>query len=134
MARSYIVWSLCSVLAALVSGWMLWRAVDRQRRNDPELVWLWIALLAYDPAHTALMLGQVTFVTMIPVVGAWAAARRGLDRITGILLGLAVHVKLFVALLVVFFAVRRRLRVVAWMTGSIAVIVVMTLPLVGMRS
>ena len=77
LARSYIVWSGCSVLAVLVSGWILWRTLNRQQRKHRELVWLWIALLAYYPTHTAPMLGQVTFVPMVPVVDAWPAACRG---------------------------------------------------------
>ena len=134
MARSYLVWSFFGIVGVLVSGWLVWRALARRQRDHRELIWLWIALLAYYPTHTALLLGQVTFVTMLPVVGAWAAARRSRDGLAGVLLGLALHFKLFVALLAVFFIVRLRWRVVLWMAGSAAAIGLLTLPLVGTRS
>jgi len=108
--RSYMLRSLCSVFAPLVAGWMLWRTRDPQQRNHRERVWSWIPLLACCPTHTAPMLGQVTFVTMVPVVDAWAAACRGRDGLAGALLGLATHFRLFVALLAVFFNIRRRWR------------------------
>jgi hypothetical protein len=134
MARSYLVWSCWSVTGAFVSGWLVWQGLRRQRRDHRELVWLWIALLAYYPTYTALMLGQVTFVTMVPIVGAWAAARRRRDRLAGVLLGLALHLKLFVALLAVLFAVRRNWTVVVWMAGSAAALGLLTLPFVGTSS
>jgi hypothetical protein len=109
----------------------MWRGLRQVDSEDSELVWLWIALLVYFPTYTALTLGQVTFYTLLPLAGAWLAARRGHDRLAGILVGVAVGLKVFVALLVIFFALQRRWRVVAWSVVTILFTVLVTLPFVG---
>jgi hypothetical protein len=131
LSASYIAWSTFSLLSGLSACVLLWRGLRQVDRKDSELVWLWIALLLYFPTYTAITLGQVTFCTLLPLAGAWLAARRGHDRLAGMLVGVAVSLKVFVALLVIFFVLQRRWRVVAWSIGAILFTVLVTLPFVG---
>ena len=131
LSASYIAWSVFSLLSGLFACAVMWRGLRQVDSEDSELVWLWIALLVYFPTYTALTLGQVTFYTLLPLAGAWLAARRGHDRLAGILVGVAVGLKVFVALLVIFFALQRRWRVVAWSVVTILFTVLVTLPFVG---
>ncbi len=58
--------------------------------------------------------GQFNLVLLSLLIAAWDAARRGHDRLAGILLGVATALKLFPGWLLLCFALRGRWRVVGW--------------------
>ena len=128
---AYAVWVALSLVSGLCACALLWRGVRQADRKDSELVWLWLAFLVYFPTYTAVTLGQVTTFLFLALAGAWLAARRGRGRLAGVLVGVAVSLKPFVALLVVFFALQRRWRVVAWAIGTALLTALVTLPFVG---
>ena len=131
LRASYLWWAGYSLCSGLLACALLWRELHSADRNHLELVWLWLVFLIYFPTYSAFTMGQVTMVVLLPLVGAWFAARSGNDRLAGLLLGVAVSLKLFIALVAVFFAIQRRWRVLAWALGTILLIVVVTLPFVG---
>ena len=131
LASGYLVWTALSVAMGLCACFIIWRELNPAERTASGLIWFWIALLACYPTYTAITMGQVTFLMLLPLAGAWLAARRGHDRVAGMLVGLGVSLKVFVALLVIFFALQRRWRVVAWSIGAILFTVLVTLPFVG---
>ena len=128
---SYAAWAAFSLFCALASCWGMVRTRSARTAGEVGLLWLWLMLLAYYPTHTAVMLGQVTLVLMAVLVGAWLAARNGRDRTAGLLLGLAVNLKLFVALLPLYLVWQRRWRAAGWTVVSAGGIALATLPLVG---
>jgi hypothetical protein len=134
LSTGYLVWTALSLLFGLLTCAVLWRESRQADDNVSELVWLWISLFLYFPTFVVLALGQVTFLELVPLAGAWLAARRGKDTFAGILLGLAVSLKVFFALLVVFFALQRRWRVVAWSIGVVLSLALATVPVVGIRA
>ena len=128
---AYSVWSALSLACALLACAWISRALRPAGATDAELVWFWLAVLVYYPTHTALMLGQVTFVVMALVSGAWMAARSRRERTAGILLGIALNLKLFCGLLVVYFAWQRRWRAAFWAVASTLAVALVPLPWVG---
>jgi hypothetical protein len=134
LSTGYTVWIVFGVVSGLLMCTVLWWELRQASGGASELVWLWIAFFSYFPSFVAVGMGQVTFSTLVPLVGAWLAARHGKDRWAGVLLGLAVSLKVFFALLVVFFVSQRRWRIVAWSIGATLVIALATLPVVGVRA
>ena len=131
LEASYAAWAALSLFCALASCWGMVRTRSARAGGEVGLLWFWLAILAYYPTYTAVMLGQVTFVLMLVLVGAWHAARSGRHRTAGLLLGLAVNLKLFVALLPVYLVWQRRWKAVGWTALSAAGIALATLPFVG---
>gem|GEM_PF-2711718 len=85
------------------------------------------ALLLWTPVWEDLLHGQLSLLVAALVVGSWAAFRVGWERLAGALLGLSVSVKLLPAVIVAYFALERRWRVVGW---AILTAVVTTAPAV----
>ena len=131
LARGYAIWSALSLVAGLCACALLWRGLRPPGQNATALLWLWLAFLVYFPTYTALTMGQVTMILFLVVAGAWLAARSGRDRLAGVLLGVAVSLKVFTALVVVYFALQRRWRAVAWSIGTMLCAALVTLPFAG---
>lgn len=116
---AYRLWAglslICGALAmALVGTTVLRRPASRRLAS---WFWLWILLLAYFPTWASIQLGQVSLLLFLLLAVAWLAGRRDHDRLAGIALGLALSLKLFAGVLVLFFAARRRWAAVAWSLG-----------------
>ena len=131
LARAYAIWTALSLVAGLCACALLWRGLRPPGQNSSGLLWLWLAFLVYFPTYTAVTMGQVTAGLFLLLAGAWLAARSGRDRLAGALLGVAVSVKVFTALLVVYFALQRRWRAVAWSIGTMLCGVLVTMPFTG---
>ena len=131
LAWGYAIWTALSLVAGLWACSLLWRGLRQTGPSDSELIWLWLAFLVYFPTYTAMKMGQITMILFLAVAGAWLAARSKRDRLAGVMLGVAVSLKVFVALLVVFFALQRRWRAVAWSIGTILCALLVTLPFSG---
>jgi hypothetical protein len=81
--------------ALLAGGLLLGILRDLERSPGRVLIYLWSPLLIYETAHAAHLDGLI-----LPLlVGAWWARLREHDGLTGALLGVAVAMKLFPALL-----------------------------------
>jgi hypothetical protein len=111
---AYSIWTIVSILCGLAAVACLGSTLDRgDARAVPTLV-LGILLLAYFPTFINVQLGQVALVLLLLLSIVWVAARGGRDTVAGIALGLALTMKLFAALLLLYFLVRRRWRLAAW--------------------
>lgn len=115
------VWAVISVGLGMLGCTVLWHALNEPPRPLANLLWLLCGFLLYFPTLLALQLGQLTFLTFLLLALAWRAVRNGHSRAAGILLGLACSMKLFVGLVVVYFLVRRRWRVVLWAAVTLVV-------------
>lgn len=69
-------------------------------------------VLAYYPTFSDIKAGQLGPLVFLFLTAIWLASRSGKDKIAGILLGIIVGIKLFIGLLVVFFLLQRRWRLV----------------------
>jgi hypothetical protein len=132
LRTGYLVWTAISLVLALTSCWCVWGELRTPRSSESGLMWLWIVFLAYFPTFTAFKIGQVTFWVLMLLTCAWLAARHGHERLAGLLLGAGVGLKLFVAVLIIYFGLLRRWRVVAWSLGVVTAGFVALLPIVGL--
>jgi hypothetical protein len=80
-----------------------WPALSRR-----QLTLLIIYLLSWVGTGTVILTGQLSWVLLWPMAGAWSAARRDRWVRAGVLLGLVASVKPFVLLLVAYLAIRRK--------------------------
>jgi len=69
--------------------------------------WLWLAPIFFIPIWQALYLGQITIIMLALLVGVWIAVKRDHPITAGVLLALAVWIKVFPILLVVYFLWKR---------------------------
>ena len=117
---AFWVWSLLS-LACGVGGAVLVLRESIQQRPGPVLI-LGAAglILAYFPTWATIIFGQFSLYVLLLLAIAWIAARRGNDRTAGLALGLAASLKIFTGLFIIFFAARRRWRLLAWLLAAFA--------------
>ncbi len=110
---AFLVWSLLS-LAFGVIGAVLIQRTNGKQDTDYTLILL-ILLFAYFPTFNNIMIGQTVLLVFMLVAGGWIAARQGREQLSGILLGLAFAIKLFLGLFIVYFLLQRRWRLTAWL-------------------
>ncbi len=102
-------------LAALgVSLWLIGRRLDLRLHRRQTLM-LVFAILGAEPVIVTLRLGQSGLLLTVLLVLAWDALHRGRPVLAGIAVGVAASLKMFPALLLVYFLARHRRAFVAAM-------------------
>lgn len=94
---------------------------DGRRRYTRPALWVAVALLL-PYVHSCAVLGNVGLLVLFLVVATWFLVERGREWPAGAALGLAVLIKLLPGVLVLFFLLKGRWRVVG---GAVAVIVLL---------
>lgn len=78
----------------------------------PMRRWMWVLPLVFVPIGQAIYIGQVTVIMLALLTWTWVAVQRGNRGLAGALLALACWIKVFPALLVVYFLWKRDWRVI----------------------
>jgi hypothetical protein len=134
-------------LLAFGTAMNLWLALDLillalfaalyVRIRGPDITWPEGALIAvtclfeFLPLIWALAIGQTSLIVLALLTGTLLAWRRGADNTAGVLLGLAVALKLTPALIAVFFLWRGRRRI-AWVSAAVfALIQILSVAVLG---
>jgi hypothetical protein len=76
-----------------------------------DVLILWIIILLYFPTWVNIASGQFGLFLLGTIVLIWLSARKRKYQLAGIILGIAMSVKIFLGLFLVFFAVQRRSKV-----------------------
>src|SRR5262245_1082881 len=130
-----VPWALIGTVLAAVVAWTVSRREGIGERRDTLL--LVGATFAFPPVIGELVMGNVHLILLGLLGGAWLAIRAGDDRrsaaIAGILVGVATIIKLFPAVVVLWFLLTGRRRAAAWSVVTIAALAVATLPFVGIQ-
>jgi alpha-1,2-mannosyltransferase len=125
--------ALGAVLATLVVIGVARREGIGGRRDTILLVG---AAFAFPPVIGELVMGNVHLVLLGLLGGAWLALRdersSSMGALLGALVGVATIIKIFPAVIILWFLLRRRYRSAAWAVGTIAVLAVATLPFTGL--
>lgn len=81
-------------------------------RETRQARWLWVMTPLFLPITEALANGQVTVILLTLMAGAWLAVKRERGVLAGILLALAAWLKVYPALLIIYFIWKRDWQVV----------------------
>jgi hypothetical protein len=122
--------SLGMFAASLMLVWQRLRLPCSVRSVFPAIV----LLLPCAPILMNIDLGQMNFLLLLILTGVWVADRADREILAGALLGTSVSIKLFPAVLFLFFLVKKRRRTVASGLVSIAMIAVLTVSVLGIQS
>lgn len=109
-------WAGFSIGCWLVALSLLLRELSGDIRQKVSVVWLPVllaALINFPPVLAHLFWGQLQLLLLLVLVGSWLCLRRERDVAAGVLLGLAIALKIFPALLLVPLLAQRRWRCIA---------------------
>lgn len=115
---AYWLWSILSLGCGVAGAGLLAREISQDNSKVTSSLGLLVLLLAYFPTWASIVYGQLSLMLFFLLAVGWVAARRGQERLAGIALGLALSMKLFIGLFLIFFAVRRRWRLLCWSVGA----------------
>jgi len=79
-----------------------------------DILILWIIILFYFATWVNVASGQFGLFLLGSIVLIWLSARKEKYQLAGIILGIALSVKIFLGLFLIFFAVQRRWKVLFW--------------------
>ncbi|MGH7085069.1 MAG: glycosyltransferase family 87 protein [Acetobacteraceae bacterium] len=88
--------------------------------------------LSYQPVEQTLVLGQVSLVVLLLLVLAPVLVERKRPYLAGFVLALAVWIKLFPALLIVYYLLRGQRRVALGATIAVVLLALVQLPILGL--
>lgn len=106
---AWLLWFTFSITCLWSVIALLWRE-DLLAKSKMALGLQVAASMLYMPTLVNLVMGQVTFQTMLPMMLGWAALRHRHDRSAGVWLGLAVSLKPFLGLILVGLVFQRNYR------------------------
>ncbi len=113
-----MVWSLFSLCCGLAAIALFYWHIENSHMNLTYLMNIWIIFLLYFPTLINFRLGQFSFILLLLVAIAWNNAKLGRDYTAGIILGLAVALKLFFGIFFIIFIFYRRWRLILCMLGT----------------
>ena len=128
--NALLVWNILSLCALFTSLWLVWRGLGIPFRRWSPLPTMTLLLLCF-PLLMHIHFGQTTLLILLLLTGTWAADRVGRRMIAGALLGTAVTVKLFPAVVFLFFAFNRNWKTIASGSVSIGLITLATRLVLG---
>ncbi len=115
---AFWTWSLLSLLAGMAAMLVLEKETRTEGASPERRLGFLLLLLAYYPTWINIQYGQLGLFLFLLLVVAWSRLRRGDSLWGGVLLGLAVAVKLFVALFALFLLARKRLPALIWLGAA----------------
>jgi len=128
---AYLSFSALSTLFGLVAIIMICNEVAHTEHKLTACLIFIIIIFYYFPTWANFVYGQFSLILLSLITLAWIAARKGRDEICGIALGLAMSLKLFIGLFLLFFLVRRRWRLVFWFIGTFLLLSLLPLLIFG---
>jgi len=125
-----VLWSYFSLIAlagslAVLSSQLKWVL------SSADWMLLMVAFAAWPPLWFHISSGQFGLLLLFLLTLAWKAGRSGQDAYAGWLIGLAAAIKIFPAILLLYFALRGRWRAVIAGALSIVLVTGLTLVLTG---
>ena len=112
---AFWIWSVLSLGFGVFGVTLLQRSTGKF--DIDYILTLLVLLLVYFPVLINFNLGQMALMVFALLAGGWVAARTGRDRLSGVLLGLAFSIKIFLGLFAVLFLFQRRWLLLFWLIG-----------------
>jgi hypothetical protein len=127
-------WGIFSIVCWLGSLGLILRELWPSIRQRLAPMWrplLIAALINFPPVESHLFWGQVQLQLLLLLTASWLCLRRGREGWAGVLLGLAIALKLFPALLIAPLLVQRRWRCIAVALATAGGVFALSFMLVG---
>ena len=115
---AFWIWSLLSLCCGLAAVALFYKNIVNTHINLVYLVNIWIIFLLYFPSWINIRLGQFSFILVLLISISWNTYKMGEDVATGIILGLAVALKLFFGIFFILFLFYRRWRLTFCLLGT----------------
>jgi len=125
------VWAFISALALVGSAWLLAEATRSEFEGKNILPF--VILGFFVPALTTLYAGQVNALILLTVAWAFFAFRRRRETLSGIALAIGTMLKVIPIALTAYLFWRQRFRLVVAFIAGLLLIVLLTMPLVGVE-
>jgi alpha-1,2-mannosyltransferase len=128
LGQAMAAWVVVNVALLVCCIAAITRALN-VRWTVPGALWATFASVIFSATCGLVATGQVTWIIMVPVTFAWAAAREGRWPRAALLLGTAASIKPFLGVFLLYFALRRQWKLVllmlragaAWAVVGVAV-------------
>lgn len=124
------LWSFFSLVAGCVAVILLSRATSRLEQHW-SIFSLLVLLLVYFPTLATAVYAQLTLWLLLLLAVAWISSRSGNDRAAGLVLGIALSVKIYFGVFVLLFIALKRWRLLAWMLGTAVACTLLALFVLG---
>lgn len=132
--QAFFIYSIISIISGLVAVLLIAHETANEKIELSCLFSFMIIIMVYFPTLINIIYGQLSLVLLLFITLAWIAARNGRDALGGIYLGLAMSLKIFVGLFLLFFLVRRRWRLLGWFTGTFTLLSLLPLWFFGIET
>jgi hypothetical protein len=129
-SEAFLLWNLFSLLM-LAASLLILTASLGMKWDTIQLLRAYVLVLVCGPLNHHMYEGQINLMVLLLIVGAWTADRSGRQATAGLLLGAAAAIKLFPALLFLYFALRRRWRPIVFGLISVILLTLLTVGTLG---
>jgi hypothetical protein len=138
ISAGMVMWVAVSIGFIFISAWLFGDELIRKGNLPRHMHWMIagfiaILLLLYFPTFAGAILGQLGQLLLLILCGAWIAARRGHNRVGGVLFGVALSLKPFTGIFLIVLPWLRRWDLMRWYIGSFAAISVLGAIVFGPR-
>ncbi|MFH1926914.1 MAG: glycosyltransferase family 87 protein [Chloroflexota bacterium] len=120
-AWASVIWATLNVIALGLGCWLI--LLSQGMITPPRLALALLLLYGFRPALVGLRLGQIDVLIFLAIGLSFYLLKRGREGWAGALLGLAIAIKFFAAILVGYLLWKRRWRPVLW-AGIVALVLV----------
>ncbi len=129
--KAFWIYSFLSITMGLVALVLISRELTATKHDLPVLLGYLTVILCYYPSWVSIVFGQFSFTLLLLITLGWLAARSGKDKMAGIYLGLAMSLKIFIGLFLIFFLIRRRWRLLSWLVSIFIILSLLPLLIMG---
>jgi hypothetical protein len=130
---AFLVWNILSFVLLLASIGLMARELGISWAPWGIFPLLLLLLLGI-PLRDHLQEGQLSIVLLALLVGCWAAEQNSRPYLAGLLLAAAIAFKIFPALLLAYFCLRRQWRVVAATVAGLTAIALLSVAILGFET
>jgi hypothetical protein len=124
--RAKQIWLLCNLAFLIATVWLL----SRVSRFSFEQIWL-LAFCGYFSLRTNFLYGQYYLLLLFLLTLAFYFLQKGQTSLSGLVAGVAFGLKLYGGPFLLFFAVRRKWKALAAMSGAAAGMALLAIGLFG---
>lgn len=125
-ATSLFIWLGFSIACGIIAISLIIKIISAEK-SKLAIPALTLALFAYYPTFVSFQFGQVTLFLLSLLVGGWWAAHNNRPILTGMLIGIAASIKLFLGLFFLFFLLRREWHSLFWFGFTILICAILPL-------